>query len=503
MSLLGIDLGTSGIKCAAYNEDGKLIGKTYREYKLYMPSKGLVELDSGIVWKNLCLNLIELNGFEIVKKDPIEALSISVSGDEAIPVDKRFNPLYNNIMAMDKRGLEENDWVNSLVGAERVYEITGQPPANLYPLNRLLWFKKNRQDIFEKTYKFLCWEEYIFSKLGVQPVTDYSVTCRTLAFDIKNKQYSEEILNKIGINKDLFPEAFLSGTEIGKANKNIAKDLGFIRDVKIVTGGFDQICAALSCGVTKEGIASINTGTMEVMHVCLKEPVSDIKMMNYGYPFCNHALDNLYITMSINLNGEVIFKWYRDNLSHNEREISKKTGKNPYDVIMDSAFRSRYPVMFLPYFEGSLTPRNNPDVAGAILGMTLRTTREDIIKGMFEGITFDLKLNLKKLEESSIKIDVLRATGGGARSDIWLQIKADITGKLTQKIDVDESGCVAAAVLAGYGTGIFDSIEETIGDWVKVGKEFEPDRSKSEMYIEKYNQWLGIYERLEEVKIIN
>lgn len=502
MSFLGIDLGTTGIKCVVYNEDGRMLDKTYREYKLFMPKKGVVELNSEIVWEKLCLNLKELNSIEVIKRDPVEALSISVSGDEAVPVDRKGNPLYNVIMAMDKRGEEENKWIVSLLGAEKIYKITGQPPSNLYPLNKLIWFKNNKPEIFNNTYKFLCWEEFIFQKLGLEPITDYSVACRTMAFDILKKEYSEEILKKVDIDANLFPKAVLSGTEIGSVNKTLASELGFKKEVKVVTGGFDQICAALGSGVIKDEMASVGTGTMEVMQVCFAHPISEPKMLSYGYPFCCHALNSLFIALSINYCGGVIFKWYRDNFANNEKKIAKKKNLNVYDVIMDLALKSKYPVLFLPYFEGSQTPRNNPDATGAILGMTLRTTKEDMIKGMFEGITFDLRLNLEKMEETGIKIDALRATGGGARSDTWLQIKADVTGKLIQKIDVDESGCMAAAVLAGYGTGRFDSVEQVLQKWVKIGKEFEPDMKKYKRYQAKYEQWLKVYDRLEDIKVV-
>ena len=148
MSLLGIDLGTSGVKCIAYNEIGKLLGKTYIEYDLLTPRQGIVELDPVKVWDNLCSNIIKLNKFSEVSKDPIEALSISVSGDEALPIDKSGNPIYNTIMSMDKRGGEENDYINHVLGAEKIYEITGQPPSPMYALNRLLWLKNNEPEIF-------------------------------------------------------------------------------------------------------------------------------------------------------------------------------------------------------------------------------------------------------------------------------------------------------------------------------------------------------------------
>lgn len=503
LSFLGIDLGTSGIKCTVYNEDGRLLGKVYREYELYTPEPGIVELDPELVWDSFCLNVKELTSQIEVRKDPITALSISVSGDEALPIDVHGKPLSNTIMSMDKRGKEENDWINRIVGVEKVYKITGQPPAPLYALNRLLWFRNNRPDIFEKMYKFLCWEDFILFRLGAEPVTDYSVACRTLAFDIKAKKWSSEILDKVDIDRNLFSEVVPSGVQIGEVSEKIAKELGLNKGVKLVTGGFDQVCAALGAGVTRDGMASVGTGTMEVVQVCFDIPKSSKKMLQYGYAFCNHAIDGLYICLTLNFCGGIILRWYRDNFGLKEKEVADKEGKDIYDVMIESTKKSKYPVLFLPYFEGAQTPRNNPGVNGAILGLNLRTKKEDILKGMLEGITFDLKLNLEKVEETGIKIEKLRATGGGAKSDIWLQLKADITGKIIQKLDLDEGGCLSAAVLAGYGTGKFDSIEETISQWVKVKKEFYPDKDRFKRYENKYEQFLGVYKSIAKYKILH
>ena len=211
MSLLGIDLGTSGIKCVAYNENGKVLAKTYKENNLNTPGPGIVELNPNNVWSSLCENIRELSRTENVKKDPVEALSISVSGDEALPIDKKGDPLYNTIMSMDKRGLQENKFVNGVVGMEKIYKITGQPPSPMYALNRLLWLKNNKPGIFSKMYKFLCWEDYVLFKLGADPSTDYSVASRTLAFDIEERKWSDEILDKVQISKNLFPDVYPSG----------------------------------------------------------------------------------------------------------------------------------------------------------------------------------------------------------------------------------------------------------------------------------------------------
>ena len=501
MSLLGIDLGTSGIKCVAYDLKGIPLKKVYREYSLYTPIIGTVELNPELVWESLKKNLIQLNSSWEVKKDPVTALSISVSGDEMFPIDKNGKVLYNTIMSMDKRGIEENRYINNLIGPEEIYETTGMPPDNLYALNRMLWFKNNAPKVYEKTYKFLCWEDFIFYKLGAEPSTDYSVACRTLAFNILKNRWEENILKKIGIDILKFPKAYPSGTEIGKVSSNLCRELGFKDNIKIVTGGFDQCCTALGAGITKSGMVSIGTGTMEVMQVCFDKLAISKKMMDEGYSFNTHVLKNLYICLSLNFNGGVVFKWYRDNLGYEEKIKAKEQDIEVYDLIMDSANNSIFPVLFLPYFEGAQTPWKNPSATGTILGITLRTKKADIIRGMMEGITFDLRLNLEKIEESGIKIDSLRATGGGSRSETWLQFKANILGKIIQKLDIDEAGCMSAAVLAGYGAGDFSSVIEIIDDWVKIKKEYKPDLEKFKNYEERYLKFINAYEKIKDINI--
>jgi xylulokinase len=503
MSLLGIDLGTTGIKGAVYNEDGRLLGKAYREFVHYTPGPGMVELDPNIVWKTLCDSIRELTSVNEVRYDPISALSMSVSGCEAIPLDRDGNTLYNAIMSLDRRGKQENDWIIKRIGKKRLYEITGQPPGSFYALNRLVWFKKNKPHIFEKIYKFLSWEDYILFKFGADPVTDYSIATNTLAFDIIKKQWSEEVLRNVAIDRDVFPEAYPSGIDVGHISAKISGETGLTENVRLVTGGFDQTCAALGAGVIRRGMASVGTGTMEVMHVCLDSPVSKDQMVLYGYPICAHVVNDLYLCYSLNFCGGVLLKWYRDNFAREKVNCAGKEGRDAYDVLMKAAEKAQQPVLFLPYFEGSQTSMNDPHVEGSILGMNLRTKNEDVLYGMLEGITFDLKLNLGKIEEAGTAVDSLRAIGGGARSDIWLRLKANITGKTIEKLNVDEAGCVSTAILAGCGTGKFNSVEETVGSWVKVSRVFHPDMEMCKKYEQKYQQFLSAYESLKKYKIIH
>lgn len=502
MSLLGIDLGTSGIKCVAYNENGKVLAKTYKENNLNTPGPGIVELNPNNVWSSLCENIRELSRTENVKKDPVEALSISVSGDEALPIDKKGDPLYNTIMSMDKRGLQENKFVNGVVGMEKIYKITGQPPSPMYALNRLLWLKNNKPGIFSKMYKFLCWEDYVLFKLGADPSTDYSVASRTLAFDIEEKKWSDEILDKVQISKSLFPDVYPSGSVVGMIKKEVARELGLKTDVKLVTGGLDQVCAALGAGVVKGGMASVGTGTMEVMQVCFENLKEKNKLLLSGYPVCNHTIEDLYICLTINFCAGVLLKWYKDVFLEAEKENVKNNDINIYDVMLSNIDNAVQPVLFYPYFEGTQSLDDNPYINGAMFGLNLRTRKEDIIKGILEGITFDLRKNMEKIEETGINIDTIRAIGGGAKSEKWLQLKADITGKIIQKLNIDEAGCLASAVLAGYAIGKYNNIKETINDFVKVEKEFKPDPDKFNGYSEKYGQFLDIFKNIKDYKII-
>jgi len=498
VSLLGIDIGTTGCKAIVFDTYGKMLASSYKEYGLIISKEGLVEYDPEEVLKSIKAIIKGVNSNPQVIKDPTEAFSLSVSGDEVLPVNKNGKALYNMICSLDSRGIEENLAICEKVGVKNLYNITGLPPSNMYALNRILWFKSNAGEIYDNTYKFACWDSYIFKNLGFGFVSDYSVCSRTLAFDIINKRWSEEILNKLDIPADLFPKCLPSGEVLGVLPKELANELGFKKKVYAVTGGFDQICAALGSGVIKKGRASVGTGTVECMQVFVADPLTNDSMLKSSYPFSNHILKDSYICLAINFGGGSLLKWFRDNLAYEEKLEAKKRKIDIYKLFDEKAAKSNHPLMVYPYFEGAQTPLNDPLAKGLMLGFTLGTQKEDMIRGVLEGITYELRLNINRLEENGIKIDSLKASGGGAKSDLWLQLKADVTGKLIQSLNINEAGCLAASVIAGFGIGKYTTIEDAINEFVKVKKEYYPKEDKFEYYGRRFELYKKIYPLISE-----
>jgi xylulokinase len=493
MSLLGIDIGTTGCKAMAFTIEGEEIAASYKEYSLIISGDGFVEYDPDEVLESVKDVIRKVNSCSAVAKDPVEAFSISVPGDEALPIDKNGKALYNMICSLDSRGLKENAFINKKIGIRKLYNITGLPPSNMYALNRVLWFKNFRNKIYGKVYKFASWDSFIFKNFGLDCVSDYSVCSRTYAFDIVNKKWSEEILNKLDIPEEFFPECLPSGKTVGVLPGQIANDLGFAKKVYGVLGGFDQICAALGSGVIKGGMAAVGIGTVECMQVIVDNPITSETMLKSNYPFSNHILDDSYICLAINFGGGSLLKWFRDNMAYEEKLEALSRKIDVYKLFDEKASKSKNPLLVYPYFEGAQTPINDPFAKGIMMGFTLGTKKEDIIMGILEGITFELKLNIDTLEKNGIKIDSLNASGGGSRSDFWLQLKADITGKPIRSLKVNEAGCLAASIIAGYGIGRYNSISEAAERIVKIKKEYYPDRKNSGYYRQRFELYKKMY----------
>ena len=493
MSLLGIDIGTTGCKAIVFNIGGDEIASSYKEYSLIIPGDGSVEYNPDEVLESVKDVIRNVNSHPGVAKDPVEAFSISVPGDEALPIDKNGKALYNMVCSLDSRGLKENALINKKIGTSRLYDITGLPPSNMYALNRLLWFKNSKPSIYNGLYKFASWDSYIFKNFGLGCISDYSVCSRTLAFDIVNKKWSSEILDSVDIPEEFFPECLPSGKVAGVLPGAILDDLGFINKVYAVSGGFDQICAALGSGVTSAGIAAVGIGTVECMQVFVDKPITSYTMLKSNYPFSNHILEDSYICLAINFGGGSLLKWFRDNMAYEEKLEAEGRGIDIYKLFDEKAARSKNPLMVYPYFEGAQTPINDPLAKGVMAGFTLGTKKEDIIRGILEGITFELKLNIDTLERNGIKIDSLNASGGGSKSDFWLQLKADVTGKPIRSLKVNEAGCLAASIIAGYGIGKYNSISDAASRIIKIKKEYYPAVKNNEYYQQRFELYKKMY----------
>lgn len=494
IALLGIDVGTSSCKAIALAGDGRELGRGKVEYQQSYLDCGWVELDPASVWAAVTSLIGEVTGKARTNGGAVGAISLSVSGDEASPVGADGAHLRPCIMAMDNRTADLAESFSRQVGRRRIYDITGLPVHAMHPLLRLMWIREHEPDVFARTTKMLCWSELITSLLGAAPVSDYSVASRTMAFDIRRQEWSGELLAAAGIDPSLMPGLAQSGTVIGEVPRRIGADLGVAPGAKIVAGGFDQAMAALGSGVIDSGDAGVGTGSWEALITVTGEPAQTDKMLDAGYPFGCYVLPGRFFCLASNSGGGSLLRWYKDTFGADDVRRARRSHADPFDVILEGLPEEPTGMIALPHFQGSYSPWMDPSATGAIVGLRLATTREDFVKAILEGTAFELRANIERLEHAGISVTSLRATGGGARSHHWLQLKADVTGKPVSAINVDETGCFAAACLAGAGIGLFASADEPVRAWVQPVRTFEPDPARSEVYDSIFADYLGLYQ---------
>ncbi len=491
MSLVGLDIGTTGCKAAAFNLEGELLAMAYREHPLLHPRPGWSEHDVDLVWDEVQTVLKEVNAQ--VKHDPVKALSISCHGEAVVPVAKDGATLYNFVITFDDRTRPQYRWWKEEVGAEKIFHITGMPLHPMYSINKIMWFRENRPRIFERTWKFLLVEDFFNYRLGAEPAIDYSLAARTMAFDVTGRVWSEEMLSLAGLDASLLSRPEPSGTVVGYVSKTLAEELGFVRKVAIVTGGHDQPCGALGAGIIEEGIAINATGTSDVVCPAFEKPILSQAMLEANYPCYSHVYEDMYLTIAFNMTGGLLMRWYRDTLCQAEQLEAERSGRDVYDIIVEQAAAEPVDIFILPHFVGSGTPTLDPASRGAILGLTLDATKADLSRAVLDSTDYEMKFNLETMKSIGIDIEELRAVGGGAKSKRWLQLKADTFGVRVVSLKVSEASGLGPAILAGAAIGEFDSMRQGVEATVQIKEVYEPNPTEQAKYEERYQRFVEIY----------
>lgn len=497
MSLMGLDIGTTGTKAIVFDLDGSILSSGYEEYHLDSPQPGWLELDPEQVWQ--CV-------VKAVRKatagadDPVQALGISCLGEAAVPVAKDGTILSKTIVGFDNRALPLCDEWLAQQDPQEIMSITGMPPNQMYTIIKLMWIKANQPDVYNRIWKYLCYEEYAMFRMGLTPTTDYSVAGRTMAFDVTTKQWSARICDLAGVDVGMFADAKPSGTVVGEIGDTTAEALGLPKGCKVVTGGHDQPAGALGAGVIEKGVAIDATGTVECFALAFGDPVLNEVMLKNNFCCYSHVVPGLYVTLGFNLTGGSLFKWFRDNLAGADKRAAGETGADVYDLLMAEMADEPTDIYVLPHFTMTGTPYMDADPTGAIVGLSLGTTRGQLIKGIIEGITYEMKLNMLLLKEAGIQIDELRAIGGGAKSEKWLQLKADMFDTKVVKLSVSEAACLGVAMAAGVANGDYASFREAVDRVVKPEKTYLPDAGRAAIYNTKLPKYRDLYPTLRQWK---
>ncbi|HEX2952534.1 MAG TPA: FGGY-family carbohydrate kinase, partial [Bacillota bacterium] len=462
---MGLDIGTTGCKCTIFSIDGRMESMSYQEYRTINPEPGQYELDPAEVWEAVCKVIKEAISNHTGEK--VTALSVSSLGEAAVPVDKDGNILHNSLLYIDTRGESQARKLEEALGIPKIMEITGLPAHPMYTINKVMWFKKERPDIYRDVWKFMLYGDYILYKLGGVPAIDYSLASRTMAFNVVSKTWDPTMLGAAGIDKDIFSPAYPAGTAVGQIKKDVASELGLSSDLTLVVGAHDHICASIGAGVFQEGMAIDSIGTVECITPAFNKGVDRVAMLANNFAYVPHAVDGTYSTYAFSFTGGSLLKWYRDNFGAMAEQEAAQKGISVYALLDAQAAQDPTGILVLPHFAGTGTPYMDSAAKGAIIGLDYKVDSGTFYRALLEGVTYEMQLNMEALSTAGIAIQELRCVGGGAKSEFWMQIKADIFGKKVVTLETGEAGTLGAAVLAGAGTGRYKSLDETVQFMVK------------------------------------
>jgi xylulokinase len=491
---LGIDIGTSGCKSVIFDDKGKQVSSAYREYNVISNNPGWAELDTDEVIEK-CFDVIRESA-ERIEDGLVVGMGISSQGEAFTLIDKDGTALCNALISSDIRANKMiAPWVKKF-GEEKLYNITGHTPHPMFSLFKLIWIKENTPEIWAKTHRILCFEDLLQYRLGIKnPSMGWPLAGRTMLFDVVSHLWNREILDRIGVKEEQLSIPLSSGSVAGIINKEIAKDLHLSESTIIVTGGHDQPCSALGAGAIEPGIAVYSSGTVECITPAFEQPVFTEGLRKNNLCTYDHTAPGMYATVAFSLTGGNILKWFRDEFGDNEVEQAKCKDCDPYELLLEQMPDEPSRLLVLPYFTPSGTPYFDVSVKGAILGLDMSVSREEIMKALLEGVAFEIKLNLDILHQSGYEVKELRVIGGGAKSMKHIQLKADVLGVLITIMDVSEAGCMGVAMLA-KSAYMKQKISNIVLKWVKPVLKVEPKNHNH--YKVKFENYKKLYPVLKE-----
>ncbi len=480
MSYLGIDIGTSGCKAVVFDDAGRQLGASHRVYAIKTPEPGWAELDSREVIDACCVVIAE--AAQAAGDDMIRAIGISSQGEAFTPVGVNGDYLGNAMVSSDSRAHELIDSFVGQFGLEQLYGITGHTPSALFSLFKLLWLKRHQPEVWRKSAKFLCFEDLLHQRLGVDPAMGWPLAGRTMLFDVNKHVWSREILAALALDEKKLARPLPSGSVAGIIPAAVASELGLPRGVKIVTGGHDQTIGALGAGVIDEGTAMYAAGSVECLCPVVPRLTLSTELCRNNLCCYDYSLPGCYTSVAYSLTGSNLLQYFKEQFA----------SQFSYDELLAELPDAPTSLLVLPYFTPSGTPYFDRHTPGAVLGWRLSTLRGELLKALLESVALEMKLNLALLENSGMKITRLIATGGGSRNRRLVQLKADVLGKTIECIDVNEAGCLGAALLAqSTDTGV--AAAELARREIRTERVVYPAPERAELYHHKFEQYQQFY----------
>jgi xylulokinase len=473
--LVGLDVGTTGLKALALSPSGEVVARAEREYPLAVPRAGWAEQDPAD-WRRAAEETLDA-----LALDEIAGIGLTGQMHGLVALDADGRVLRPAILWNDQRTAAECREIEERLGLARLLELTGNRALPGFTAPKLLWLRANEPETYERIAHVLLPKDYVRLALTGEHATDVADASGTLLFDVPGRRWSEEVLSALDLPSAWLPPALESPSPSAQTRSGIA----------VAAGAGDQAAGALGVGVTAPGPVSVVVGTSGVVFAALPEAVVDPQ--GRAHVFC-HAVPETWHAMGVMLSAAGAFRWFRDVFAPGE----------PYDRLVAEAERWEPGVeglLFQPYLAGERTPHADPLARGAFVGLSHRHDRGALARAVLEGVAYGLRDSLEVLRSLGCRLEVGRASGGGARSALWLEIVASVLGLPLERTVVEEGAAYGAALLGGVAGGVFADVHKAVAACVRVRESIEPDPDWERFYSEGYDRYRSLYPALEPLEV--
>ena len=489
MALAGLDVGTSGCKMVVFNETGHVLFSAHRSYSEY-GQDGIREIDPSEVIASVKETIREVFANT---PEPIKAMAVASLGESAICIGHEGESLCRSMVTGDKRGIAEVKELVAEYGSERIMNITGLPPSEMYALPKLMWLNRNTNAIRLAKYIFF-YEDFVGYVLTGKRSISYSLASRSMGFDIHSKKWSQFLLDHAGIRSCQLSKPMSSGATIGNILPEIAAELGIAGDVTVAVGGHDQNCAALGGGVLDFAQGEDGHGTCEVMVARLPDNPSTSTMLKLDLPCVPYVLPDSYLTFIEITTCGVLMNWCRDTVLSDIRNRCMQTGED-FFLHMDQQVRLLEPtgLLVLPQFGSAGNPNVDYEAKGTIWGLTVHTGLAEIYRAVKEGMAYQMLLAYDSLMKLGVEYKQIALTGGGSSSEFTSQLRADVFGIPMLMLENKEAGALGCAIMAGVATGVYFGFADGVQKTVRIIKRFVPDMKKHQIYRYHFEKYKHLY----------
>jgi xylulokinase len=468
-ALVGLDVGTTGVKALAVSPEGEVLARAEQEYSLVTPRPGWAEQNPEDWWRAGERTLAELGVGDVA------GIGLSGQMHGLVVLDGEERVLRPAILWNDQRTALECAEIEERIGLTRLVELTGNRALPGFTAPKLLWLRKHEPEVYERIEHVLLPKDYVRLRLTGERASDVADASGTLLFDVAARRWSEQIVEELELPLEILPQVFES------------PDVSAVRDgIPVAAGAGDQAAGALGVGVVGPGPLSIVLGTSGVVFAALPAFAADPEVRLHV--FC-HAVPGGWHAMGVMLSAAGSLRWFRDAFAPGEH----------YDILSAEAERwgpGAEGLSFLPYLAGERTPHADPEARGAFVGLSLRHDRGALVRAVLEGVAYGLRDSLELLRGLGVRPEVGRISGGGARSDVWARIVASVLGIPLERTAVEEGAAYGAALLGGVAGGVFADVREAVAACVRVGEVVEPDAEWEKIYAAGYERFRALYPAL-------